>query len=308
MNSKIDCTIILLSYNSLKVTDICLTKLKEAADYSSKTLGNKIKVVVVDNGSKDGSVEMIEKKHPFVHLMALKENVGYAAGNNLAMKTADTPYILLMNSDTYIKKDSIAKSLQAIDSKTNCDVLVSRWTTQDGIFHTYGGHLPTPLKIILWSFGFESLPIIKYFLHRIYAYNPKFYIKEGRMEWCPPCFMLLKRNVYTLTDGFDEKLWFHMVDVEWCKRMKQKGLNICFTPAIEVMHLGGASSKESKNSLMSDNFKGLMHYCRKHYPKSTSIVALVVKFGLQVRSLIFYSLGKKELATTYRIIASEISA
>lgn len=306
MSSQQDCTIILLSYNSLEVTDTCLTKLKESVSYCTEILKNNIKVIVVDNDSKDGSVSMIREKHPFVHLIALEENIGYAAGNNLAMKTVDTPYILLMNSDTYIKKDSVVKSLQKIEGRKDCDVLVSKWVTADGVFHNYGGYLPTPLRIILWAFGFESLPIIKNFIHKIYSYNSAFYNKEGYMQWCPPCFMTLRKKVYTLTDGFDDKLWFHMVDVEWCKRMNQKGLTLLFTPTIEVVHLGGASSKGLEASLIGDNFKGLMHYCRKHYPKDVRLVASIVKFGLKIRSLLFTLKGDKNLAKTYQIASDEI--
>ncbi len=306
MPSKQDCTIILLSYNSLEVTDICLTKLKEAVSYCTEILKNDIQVIVVDNGSKDGSVDMIKEKHPFVHLIALEENIGYAAGNNLAMKTVETTYILLMNSDTYVKKDSIVTSLQKIESEKGCDVLVSRWVTEDGVFHNYGGYLPTPLRIISWAFGLESFPIIKNFIHKIYSYNSGFYNKEGRMEWCPPCFMTLRKKVYTLTDGFDDKLWFHMVDVEWCKRMSQKGFTILFTPTVEVVHLGGASSKGLEASLIGDNFKGLMHYCRKHYPKDVRLVAFVVKFGLKVRSLLYSVMGEKDLAKTYELASSDI--
>jgi GT2 family glycosyltransferase len=290
------------------VTDVCLKKVKEAVDYCQEILGNNVKVVVVENGSKDGSAAMIREKHAFVHLMALEENIGYAAGNNLAMQTADTPYILLMNSDTYIGKDSIVKSIQKIENEKECDVLVSRLVTGDGVFHSYGGYLPTPLRIIFWSFGFESFPIIKNFIHKIYSRNSGFYDKEGRMQWCPPCFMLIKKKVYTLTGGFDDKLWFHMVDVEWCKRMNQKGLTIFFTPTIEVVHLGGASSKGLEISLMHDNFKGLMHYCRKHYPESTRAVAFVVRFGLKIRSWLYYWMGKKELAATYKTISAEVIA
>lgn len=307
MRSGSDCTIVILSYNSLGVTDICLSKVRDAMTNCIETLGNDIRVVVVDNGSKDGSADMIREKYPFVDLIALDENIGYAAGNNLAMKTADTPYILLMNSDTYIERDSILKSMRKMEKgKGMFDVLVSRWTTDDGVFHNYGGHLPTPTRIILWALGFESYPIIRNFLRKIYSYNSVFYDREGFMQWCPPCFMLIKRKVYSLTGGFDEKLWFHMVDVEWCKRMREKGLNIFFTPEIEVIHLGGASSKGMDESLMSDNFKGLMHYCRKHFPSDVRTVAIAVKFGLRIRSILYFLMGKRNLAATYGKISTEV--
>jgi GT2 family glycosyltransferase len=132
---SMDCTIILLSYNSLDITDTCLEKLGVAVSHCQKVIGNKLKVIVVENGSKDGSAQMIQRKYKWVHLIALKENIGFAAGNNLAMKTVNTPYILLMNSDTYVEKDSLEKTFKQMQKKAGvCDVLASRWTQEDKIF------------------------------------------------------------------------------------------------------------------------------------------------------------------------------
>jgi N-acetylglucosaminyl-diphospho-decaprenol L-rhamnosyltransferase len=308
MNSSLDCTIVILSYNSSAVTDVCLGKVEAAVEYSAKILGNAVKIVVVDNGSVDDSVEMIRKKHPTVQLQALKKNIGYASGNNVAMKAAKTPYILLMNSDTYIEKDSLVKSFQYMASKSECDVVVSRWVPADGIFYKYGGYLPTPIRIILWAFGFESIPIIKNFIHCIYSYNSDFYDREGKMEWCPPCFFLLKKKVYELTDGFDEKLFFHMVDVEWCHRIRENKLTICYTPNIQVVHLGGASSKDIQHNLLRDNFKGLTHFCRKHYLESLRMVIFFLRIGLKIRARFYSIIGKAALAKIYSDIASDLHA
>lgn len=306
MKTNLNCTVILLSYNSNRVTDICLSRLEKAAAYCEAKLGNKVTMVVVDNGSHDGSAAMIRKKHPRVKLMALKKNVGYAAGNNLAMEKVKTPFILLMNSDTYIKKEDIYKSFVKMQEYPEADVLVSRWTPGDGIFHNYGGYLPTPLRIIQWSFGLESVPVLKKYVHKIYSYNSDFYTREGEMQWCPPCFMLLKQHVYTKTKGFDPKLWFHMVDVEWCYRMREKGFRIHFTPTIQVVHLGGASSKGLDNELLRDNFKGLLHFTRKHFPKNAPTVAFFVRLGLQIRAFFYSLLGKHELSHVYSSISRSI--
>lgn len=306
MSNPLDCTIVILSYNSLDVTDTCLTKLETSIKYCEAKLKNKFTVIVVDNASKDGSAKMIAKKHPTVQLKALKENIGYAAGNNVAMKAAKTPYILLMNSDTYIHEDSLYKTFTKMVERTECDVLVSRCIWANGVLQEYGGYLPTPSRIITWAFGLESVPVIKNFLPRIYGFNPDYYNHEGIMEWCPPCFFLLKREVFDATQGFDEKLWFHMVDAEWCHRIHQNGFVIGFTPTVEVLHLGGASSKGIQYKLISDNFKGLAHFCRKHYPESTGSVFSFVRNGLKVRSLLFSILGRKEMAETYKNIATEM--
>jgi GT2 family glycosyltransferase len=306
MKTKLDCTIVILSYNSKKVTDTCLTKIEAAAGDCQKKLHNKIQIVVVDNKSTDGSPQMIRKKHPRVRLTALSENLGYARGNNLAMAEVTTSYILLMNSDTYVALDSVTKFLTRIDKLKTAHVLVGRAVYENKVLQLYGGYLPTPLRIILWTFGLESVPILNLFLHKIYGFTPNYYKHEGEMQWCPPVFFLLKKQVYTQTGGFDEKLFFHMVDVEWCQRMKDKGYVIHFTPTVEVIHLGGASSKGIQDSLTSDNFKGLMHFCQKHYPNEVGLIGGCLRMGLSLRGMFYALMGKRKLAMTYRQIAREV--
>jgi GT2 family glycosyltransferase len=299
MKTNLDCTIIFLSYNSREVTDTCLRRLQAAVIHSEKNLRNNIQILVVDNASKDGSIEMIKKKYPRVKLFALKKNIGYSAGNNLAMKKASTPYILLMNSDTYVMKDSVTKIISKMIQKKECDVLVSRYSAKKEIFENHGGHLPTPLRYILWSFGFESIPYFNHFFKKVYSMNRDFYNGQGYMEWYSPCFMLIKRKVFDLTKGYDENLWFHMVDVEWFKRIYDKKLLLYYTPDIHVIHLGGASSKGIEISLIEDNFKGVMYYFKKHYPKKTRIVVFFLKQGLIIRSIFYFLAGKYKVALAY---------
>lgn len=183
-----DCTIIILSYNTNEVTDICLKKAEASKAHCEKNPGNSIKIVVVDNGSHDGSVEMIRKKHPETELISLPENIGYPKGNNLAMKDASTPFILLLNDDAYLNEDTIQRALEFMDRKQPCDALCVRLTYPDGGFQPFGGSLPTPLKTIFWNFGLGSAPIIKHFISPIYQYDPGYFKKEQRMEWCSTGF------------------------------------------------------------------------------------------------------------------------
>lgn len=304
MKQNLDCTIIFLSFNSRLVTDTCLKKLKISIDYARSKLQNKIDVIVVDNASIDKSAEMILRKYTYAKLIALKNNIGYSAGNNLAMSKAKTPYILLMNSDTYVYKDSLKKIISTLATNAKkYDVLVSRYSSRKSEHENHGGYLPTPLRLILWSLGFESIPFIKKYLKKIYALNKDNYYSEGFVEWYSPCFMLIKRKVYEKTQGYDEKLWFHMVDVEWCKRIKDCGFKMYYVPDIYVKHLGGASSKGIEYKLLRDNFRGVLYYLRKHYPGKLFIVGIFLKAGLMVRGVFYMLAGKINLAKAYLAIS-----
>ncbi len=296
-----DCAIIILSYNTKDVTDICLKKAKTAAVYSKKNLGNEIKIIVLDNNSQDGSSGMIKEKYPDIHSIFLKKNVGCSRGNNLAMKEADTPFVLLLNSDAYLNKDTLEKSLKYMANNQSCDVLCVRQIYQDGKNQPFGGSLPTPWRTIFWALGIESLPAIKYFINPIYQYTPSFFDKEQRMEWCSTAFFLARKKVYEKTGGFDNNLFFYMEDVEWCKRIKDNSFSICYTPSISIVHLGGFTSKKlSQIVLLERHIEGMLYFHKIHYPRTLPCVSLFLFVGMLLRAVLYSLIGKSEKAIAYK--------
>lgn len=295
-----DCTIIILSYNTKEVTDICLKKAEASAAECKKRHGNEIKIVVVDNGSKDGSCEMIRSGHPQVTLVSLPENVGYSRGNNLAMKQADTPFILLLNNDAYLREDTIRKALEYMEKNPSCDALCVKLLYPDGGFQPFGGSLPTPLRTIFWTLGIESLPVIKHFIHPIYQYTPGFFDQEQQMEWCSTGFFLMRRKVYDITGGFDDRLFLYMEDVEWCKRIKEGHFKICYTPSINIVHLGGFTCKKfSRGILLQRHIEGMLHFHKTHYKNTFGIISMCLLSGMMLRAFFYAIIRQREMANAY---------
>src|SRR5579871_4453446 len=147
-NTDLNCTIVILSYNVKNVTDICISKALAAKKYAESILENEITITVVDNGSPDNTAAMIRKKYKNVELVALKENVGASAGYNAGLRVAQSPFILIINSDTYLEEDTVLKSLQYMKSHKKTDVLMVRLVDEHQEFRPYGGHLPTPARTI----------------------------------------------------------------------------------------------------------------------------------------------------------------
>src|SRR5260221_296448 len=143
---KNDCTIIILSYNVKDITDECLRKAKISASYSQKKLSNRVKIVIVDNGSTDGTVAMIRKKYPDVTFIAFPKNTGVSYGYNAGMKRVTTPYFLLINSDTLLNPSTIYDSLLYMNSNAQCAVATGVVNIPHEKFTGIGGYLPSPLK------------------------------------------------------------------------------------------------------------------------------------------------------------------
>lgn len=306
MNRKLDVTIIILSFNSREVTDRCIDLALKSAKYCQKKLGNKVNIIVVDNASGDGSAEYIKLKYPSVKLLALKKNIGYGRGNNLAASRSKTPYILLLNSDAFLQNNTIYKSVDYMQRNFTAAAMSCKFLYPDFSFQASAGYLPTPFKTIRWAFGIDQLPLLKKVISPFYQYQPEFYLKERQIEWCPFAFFFMRREVLEKIHGFDPKLFLYMEDVELCQRMKKLGLRIYFTPLISFVHLGGFSSKKLPSAqLLSGHIQGLIYFHKKHYPSSIWVVKAGLKVGLGLR-LIFYTLaGYRDKAIEYRTVLAQ---
>ncbi|HZE86812.1 MAG TPA: glycosyltransferase family 2 protein [Methylomirabilota bacterium] len=294
---KNDCTIVILSFNVKDITDKSLQDAEIAVDFYQKQTGNSCEIVVVDNGSSDKTVEMIRKKYKNVTLVALPKNMGVSYGYNIGMKQAKTPYILLINSDTLLKKSTIVDAMFYMNTHPNCDVATGEIITPNERFRGIGGYLPSPFKTIRWLLGFESMPFFSRFLKRIYG-DTKDYTKEQVIEWVPTCFFFLRKTVFEKTHGHDEEMFLYMEDLEWCKRIHDEGMTICYTPSIQAVHLGGAStSKKSETSylfLLQRNIDGLRYYHNKHHPKTLWLIDVCLMLGNGIRGF-FYTLSNNKI-------------
>jgi N-acetylglucosaminyl-diphospho-decaprenol L-rhamnosyltransferase len=297
---NLDCSIVIVSYNTKDITDTCLTKAELASQHSHEILGNKTKIIVVDNASSDGTVDMIQTQHPTVDLVALSENLRFAKGNNIGLKRTQTPFILILNSDAYLEKETLVKILQYVQTHPDCDVLTCQLNFADGKLQTVGGYLPTPLRTIIWALGIDSLPLIKNVIHPIYMHTPSAYKTDRELEWCSGAFMLLKDEVYKKTGGFDENIYFYMEDVEFCRQIQDAGYKIIFTPDIAVTHLGGESSKAIKTKeKLQRNINGMMYFMSKYYPRSLKFMKAALTIGMGLRMLFYGIMGDKEGAAIY---------
>lgn len=282
-------TVVILSYNTKDITARCLNRLQLSAVSCQTKFKNKINTIVLDNGSEDGSAQMIKENFPWVKLIALNKNSGFAKGNNIAMKKAKTPFILLLNSDVYLTEDSLYKAIAYFRVNLNCDVMGARLDYPDGRLQPSAGSLPNPFNIITWIFGLRG-------------FHPKgrgYFSKARRTGWVMGAFLMLKKKVYEKTLGFDENFFMHMEEIEWCKRIKEAGFKIWYVPQVEVVHLHGASTNFDLSQSFINELKGIKYYLKKHYKYLYFPVKLFLIKGLILRFLAFSLLRSNKRARIY---------
>lgn len=294
-----DLSVIILSYNTKDITARCLDKLKESKAYLEKRLKNKVEVIVLDNGSEDGSDVMIKEDYPWVNLITLKENSGFSKGNNIAMKQSKSPYILLLNSDVYVEEDTLYKSLAYFRVNKNCDLMGVKLMYPSGKLQPSGGYLPTPTSSIFWIFGISNIPIIERFTQPFHPTYRSFFTRAHQVGWVSGAFLMFKRVIFDKTSGFDENIFMYMDEVEWCKRIKDESFKVWYVPQIEVVHLHGASSKFDFKVQYLNELKGIKYYFKKHYPGQYLLVRPFLILGVILRIIAFSLIGKTQRGRAY---------
>src|SRR3989344_285046 len=299
--NKVKCSVIILSYNTREITDRCLSLVEISKKNYEKLSGESLEVIVTENGSRDGSVDLIKRKYPWINLIQPGINTGFAKGNNLAMKDAQGEYFLLLNSDAFIKESTFYETLKFMESHTGCDVLGCKLTNEDGSLQPSTGFLPTPINIITWMLAIDKLPYIRDKIKSFHPNHRSFFKKVREVEWVTGAFMLLRRRVYEETGGFDENFFMYTEEVEWCKRIKERGFKVYYNPEFEAIHLLRASSGYDIKKPILKEAQGVIFYFRKHYSNFVWEIKLLLIIGYFWRMLFARLIGNSKKAEAYSL-------
>lgn len=294
-----DISIIILSFNTKKITDRCLTAVKKSIDFLSKRQKSKVEVIVVENGSADGSAHMIRTKYKWINLIDPKVNLGFAKGNNLGMKAAKGKHLLLLNSDAFLEKDTLFKLLNYVKVNPNCDVLGCKLTYEDGRFQPSAGYLPGPYSVFFWMLMLDKIPVVGNILDPFHPNNESFFKSDRRVGWITGAFMFMKREVFEKTGGFDENYFMYTEEVEWCKRIKEANFNIVFTPEFAIIHQKFASSNFDQGRPIVYETSGILYFFKKHYPDKVWLLRLSLFLGYTIRIILFLALNNAPKVRAY---------
>lgn len=273
-----DLSIIIINYKTKRVTADCLRSIKNSDDRLNK------EVIVVDNGSADGSIEYFKKNFPWVKTYAAGANLGFAGGNNFGFEKSSGKYIWLLNSDTLLKKTTIQKLYRAALSNDSA-IASCRLLNPDGSVQPQGGYLPQFWRLFFWMMFIDDLPGISAFFPAYHVNRTGFFKKDRHPGWLAGTALLIRRDVYQKLNGLDDKIFMYAEDVEFCLRAKKIGLVPDYFAAPAIIHLGQASGS-SRGALLGE-FKGLKYIYQKHYSRSfQTALKILLKLGAALRVII----------------------
>ena len=202
-------------------------------------------IIVVDNASRDGSAEALEdvfKSVDKVHLIYNTDNLGFAKANNIGLKQAKGDYILLLNSDTYVKDRCLEKCLAYIEENPRIGALGCKVSLADGrLDHACKRGFPTPQASFYYFLRWDKKNPTKYGQYRACHLGEN---EIGEVDALTGAFMLMPRQVIYALKGLDEDFFMYGEDLDLCYRIKEAGYKIIYYPKGEIIHYKGGSSKK----------------------------------------------------------------
>jgi len=258
----IDLTVIIVNWNTKKLLQACLNSVLQ------KTRGIKYEIIVVDNGSTDGSAALV-RQFKKVKLVANKKNLGFAAANNQAIKKARGEYLVLLNSDTLLENNALKKLVDFARSKPRLGIL--------------GAKLINPGNRVQCSTGrFYTLPVVALSLFGADRWLRRAPQKACRVDWVEGSCFLINRRVLEEIGLLDEKFFMYVEEMEFCYRAKKAGWQTWYYPKAKVLHLVRGSTPESKQKAINWIHEGLQYFYQKHFSRFQQAV---LKYLLRLKEL-----------------------
>ena len=225
-----------------------------------------VEVIVVDNASTDASADAVAAGFPQVQLIPNADNVGYAQGNNQALTAAHGAYILLLNPDVIIPAGGLERAVQFMEAHPEAGALGVRQVHPDGSLQRSVRGFPSPVSVLWELLGLSRLfPGSKRFgAYRMTWFN---YDCELAVDQPMGTFLMLSACALARVGLLDEAFPIFFNEVDWCLRCRQAGMQIYFTPDVEIVHYGGASTAQVGAAMAWESRNGLLKFYAKHYPE-----------------------------------------
>ena len=251
-------SIVFLNYNTRDLTRQALNSVLAAAE------GLAVEIFVVDNASVDGSADMVAAEFPQVKLICNEANVGFAAGNNVALRQVTGEYVLLINTDTIVRRDALRTMVEFLDAHPEAGACGCKILDPDGTLQLDSRRgFPTPLAAFCKMSGlsrfFPKHPLIAHY-HMTYL-DPE---QTAEVEVLSGSCMMVRKAAMDQVGLLDEDYFMYGEDIDWCYRFHQAGWKIYYVPTTSIIHFRGESGRGVPLRILYRKSRAMSIFVNKH--------------------------------------------
>jgi GT2 family glycosyltransferase len=271
-----DLSILIVNWNGKEMVRDLLRSIDTAGD------GLKLQSIVVDNASTDGAPEAIAAEFPNVVLQRNPVNLGFSRGNNKAASFANAPLLLLLNNDTRVCPGALRTLVKFMEGHPEAVAAGPRLLGADGKTQSSGRNLPT-LAALLNSIQFIKLTGLCKSAYREYRNKGFAPTQPEPIGQLAAAALVIRRDAFAKSGGFDEKYLFGVEDVDLCRRLGELG-KIFYVPDAKIEHLGRISSRANREMVYRAYECGWARYLGKHHGTGAALLyKMLVTLDMPVR-------------------------
>ena len=253
-----DISVVITSWNAKSFLLQCLQSIVEGE------IKHSVEVIVVDNGSTDGSCEAVKEKFRDVVLIEKSENHGFAKANNIGMLSSKGRYICLVNSDIKVLNGCLDRMVNYMDENPQVGILGPKVLWGDMTLQSSCRMVPT-----LWNNFCPAVGLNRIFRRsKLFSGEHMLHFQHDRIERVDVlvgCFMMVRREAIERVGLLDERFFIYGEDIDWCKRFWDAGWEVVFFPFAEVIHYGRGSSSNAPLKFVLEQEKTVIQYWKKHH-------------------------------------------
>jgi GT2 family glycosyltransferase len=257
-SSSIDISVVIVGWNAKHYLELCLESLAAAPPR------RRLEILVVDNASADGSAEMIEARFPHVKLIRSAENLGFAKGNNVAIRQCQGRYIALVNPDVIVFPGCLDALADYLDQNPKVGNVGPRILNPDRTLQSSCRQFPT-----LWNNFCSATGLATRFKNsRFFAGEHMFFFAHDwtmAVDVLVGCFSMIRRETFDAVGLLDEGLFMYGDDVDWCRRCWKAGWQVVFYPGAEAIHDRGKITAPYPVRFALAQQRSVIYYWTKHH-------------------------------------------
>jgi GT2 family glycosyltransferase len=256
-------SIVIVSYNARTHLENCLESLTTAAPSTPH------EIVVVDNASPDGSAAAVKRRWPHLIVIEQPSNAGFAAANNAGIRASASELLLLLNSDTVVPPGAVDRLVGRLVARPDIAVAGPRLIDAGGRAELSFGRMISPLNEL------RQKTLMALYSHGIAAVSTwveRATRREHLVDWVSGACLLVRRTDAEAAGLLDERFFLYTEDVDFCAAVRARGRGVLFTPAAEVVHLGGRSRATIAADANRAYRRSHLAFYEKHHPRWAAIL------------------------------------
>jgi N-acetylglucosaminyl-diphospho-decaprenol L-rhamnosyltransferase len=274
-----DVSVVIVSYESRELLARCLAAL--AADAGRIAT---LETIVVDQASSDGTAAWLAAEHPDVRVVALPANIGFGAGNNRGAEVAGGRWLLLLNSDAFVRPGAIDELVRFAETRPAAGAVGPRLSWPDGRLQRSCRRFPTVFRIATEYLYLRKLAPRSRALNGFYC-GDFAHDSVRRVDWLTGACVLVRRELFERLGGFDEAFFLYSEEVDLLYRASLLGAETWYDPGAEVVHVWGGTAARASALTLEEQARSHVRYLDKHVSRAAAGAARrVMLAGLRLRA------------------------